>query len=91
MLQVGDELRAVWSALPIGQRRGLTVVAENSATLYAAGRSYGGSRGGAVQNAIRALEERGEIAVDTGTKTGYRLVDPLLSAWIVEGRTGTSP
>jgi len=86
MLQVGDELRAVWSALPIGQRRGLTVVAESSATLYAAGRSYGGSRGGAVQNAIHGLEERGEITVDPSTKTGYRLVDPLLAAWIVEGR-----
>jgi uncharacterized protein len=88
MRQVGDELRAIWGALPTGQRRALTVVAEDSAHLYAAARNHGGSRGGAVGSAIRALEERGEVAVDPDTRTGYRLIDPLLAAWIVEGRPG---
>jgi len=89
MRQVGDELRAIWSALPTGQRRALTVVAENSAPLYASGRSHGGSRGGAVRSAIRVLEERGEITPDRAARTGYRLTDPLLAAWIVDGRAGT--
>ncbi|HTW43521.1 MAG TPA: hypothetical protein VMD79_14540 [Solirubrobacteraceae bacterium] len=88
MRQVGDELRSVWSALPTSQRRSLTVVAENAASLYANGRSHGGSRGGAVRSAIRALEARGEITADAHTRTGYRLTDPLLGAWIVEGRQG---
>lgn len=86
MRQVGDELRAVWSALPTGQRRSLTAVAENSASLYSTGRSHGGSRGGAVRSAVRALEERGEITSAPSARTGYQLTDPLLAAWIVEGR-----
>ncbi|HYB22545.1 MAG TPA: hypothetical protein VED41_02025 [Solirubrobacteraceae bacterium] len=89
MREVGDELRAIWSALPVSQRRSLTVVAESSAPLYSAGRSHGGSRGGAVRNAIRALEERGEITADPSARTGYRLTDPLLAAWIAQGRAGT--
>lgn len=87
--QIGDELRSIWTGLPIGQRRGLTVIAENSASLYGSGRSHGGSRGGAVRSSIRALEDRGEITAEPTTRTGYRLTDPLLAAWIVEGRAGT--
>jgi uncharacterized protein len=87
--QVRDELRAIWSALPTSQRRVLTVVAENAASLYAAGRSHGGSRGGAVRGAMRALEDRGEIAVERSSHSGYRLTDPLLAAWIREGRAGS--
>jgi len=88
LAQAGDELRAIWSGLPTGQRRALAAVAENSAALYGAGRSHGGSRGGALRGAVRALQERGEIAADPSARTGYRLTDPLLAAWIVEGRTG---
>lgn len=89
MARVRDELQAVWTALPTGQRRALTVVAENAAALYAAGRGHGGSRGGAIRTAVRALEDRGEIVRDPNTRTGYRVVDPLLAAWIVAGRAGT--
>src|SRR5579875_1415918 len=89
MHQVRDELRAIWSALPTSQRRVLTAVAENADPLYATGRSHGGSRGGAVRGAIRMLEDRGEIAAERGARTGYRLTDPLLAAWIREGRAGT--
>jgi uncharacterized protein len=84
--QVRDELRTAWSALPTGQRRALTAVAENTTPLYASGRGHGGSRGGAVHTAIKALEDRGEIAKDPNTRTGYRLTDPLLGAWITDGR-----
>jgi uncharacterized protein len=83
---VHDELRAIWSALGTGQRRVLTTIAENSAALYAGGR--GGSRGGAIASAVRALEERGEITRDPTGRTGYRLVDPLLASWVAAGRPG---
>lgn len=86
--QVRDELRAVWTALPSGQRRIATSVAENTVALYAADRQHGGSRGGAVGTAVQALLDRGEIVSDPSTPTGYRLTDPLLAAWIVEGRAG---
>ena len=88
MTQVRDELRAVWSALPMSQRRALTVVAENHAALYAAGRAHGGSRGGGVRVAVQALLDRGEIERDPAAPTGHRVIDPLLGAWILNGRPG---
>lgn len=88
LAQVRDELRTVWTTLPTSQRRALTAVAENSAALYAAGRAHGGSRGGALRAAVQALLDRGEIEVDRAAPTGHRVVDPLLAAWIREGRPG---
>jgi hypothetical protein len=83
---VHDELRAIWGALSTGQRRVLTTIAENTAALYAGGR--GGSRGGAIATAVRALEDRGEITKDSHRLTGYRLIDPLLATWVAAGRPG---
>lgn len=89
MHDVRDELRAVWSGLPTSQRRALAAVAEGSQSLYAAGRRYGGSRGGAVQKAVETLLDRGEVAADPSTPSGLRVLDPLLAAWIAEGRSGS--
>lgn len=87
MLDVRDELRAVWSALPTSQRRTLAAVAEDREGIYASDRRQGGSRGGAVQKAAQALCDRGEIVEDPATTTGYRVIDPLLAAWVNEGRS----
>ncbi len=89
MHHIRDELRAAWSSLPTSQRRVLTAVAENREGLYAAGRRQGGSRGGAVLGAAEALRDRGDIVEDKGTASGWRLVDPLLAAWVNEGRPGS--
>lgn len=88
MAQVRDELRAVWLSLPTSQRRALTAISENQAALYAAGRAHGGARGGSIQTAVLALADRGEIAADGSVPTGHRTIDPLLAAWIREGRPG---
>jgi uncharacterized protein len=82
------ELRATWSSLPSSQRRVLAAVAEESESIYSASRRHGGSRGGTPRAAVEGLIERGEIVEDTITETGYRLVDPLLAAWVREGRSG---
>lgn len=88
LVQVGDELRAIWTALPTGQRRALSAIADNSSSLYAGDRRHGGSRGGAVRTAVAALADRGEITADAGVATGHRVIDPLLAAWIRDGRPG---
>jgi hypothetical protein len=88
MQDVRDELRAVWSGLPTSQRRVLTAVGEGREGIYAAGRRHGGSRGGAVVKAAEALLNRGEVVEDSSTTTGLRIVDPLLAAWVNEGRPG---
>lgn len=89
MREVGDELRTIWTSLRTSQRRALAAIAENRSPLYGTERSHGGSRGGAVSAAARALVERGEILRDPSTATGYRVVDPLLAAWIRDGRSGS--
>lgn len=88
MSDLRDELRAIWSGLSTGQRRVFVAVAEASSSLYASTRRYGGSRGGAVQQAVRVLLDRGEVIEDRGSATGYRVVDPLLGEWVVRGRPG---
>ena len=87
MVEVQDELRAIWTGLSAGQRRVLTAVAENREGIYAAGRRHGGSRGGSAKAAVDALADSGEIYRDPDTKTGYRVVDPLLGEWVAAGRT----
>jgi hypothetical protein len=89
MLQVHDELRALWSSLPTYQRRVLAAVADGNERIYAASRRHGGSRGAAPGRAIEALLDRGEFVADPATEPGYRLVDPLLAAWVKQGRPGT--
>lgn len=88
MREVRDELRAVWTGLPPAQRRVLTTVAEGREGIYAAGRRHGGSRGGAAVKATEGLVDRGEIARDQSTASGMRVIDPLLAAWVNEGRPG---
>lgn len=87
MSDVQDELRAIWSRMNVNQRRAATAIAENAAGLYASSRRQGGSRGGSVDRAVQALADLGEIMDDPGTPTGHRLVDPLLGAWILDGRS----
>ncbi len=39
-------------------------------------------------NATEALVDRGEITEDPSTASGMRVIDPLLAAWVNEGRPG---
>lgn len=82
-----DELRAIWTSLKPSQRRVLAAIAENTQRLYASDRRHGGSRGGAVRSAAKALEDRGEILRDEQAATGYRVTDPLLARWVRAGRS----
>lgn len=87
MTDIQDELRAIWGGIPGGQRRALVSIAENTGGLYATARRHGGSRGGATASAVAALADAGEVAEDPATATGYRVVDPLLAAWVLHGRS----
>ena len=82
--EVADELRAIWTKAPAGQKRVLAAVADDVGGLYAATTQerVGGSRGAALQHAARALVDTGDLVKDDRTHTGYRLVDPLLARWV---------
>lgn len=81
---VRDEITALWTALSSTQRRVLNTIIENRTGLYA--RSTGQSRGGGVKTAVASLVDLGEVIQAPDTITGYRAVDPLLAAWVREGR-----
>jgi hypothetical protein len=81
---LSDEFRTLWLSLPSGQRRVLAAVAAGEAPYGAA--SVGGSRGGAVHAALQALVGRGDVVSTPGARPRYRLVDPLLGAWVGEAR-----
>jgi hypothetical protein len=88
MHAVADEFRTTWKNLTLGQRRVLTTIGDDNGGLYATNRRYGGSRGGAISDAVTVLEERGDVVADPAHATGYRVVDPLFAAWLVAGRPG---
>lgn len=87
-VEVRDELREVWRSLPAGQRRVLVLVAENRLALYGrqAEQQLGVPRGGGLRKTVEALVDLGELAEAEGTRSGYRVVDPLLARWVREGR-----
>lgn len=81
-----DEHRAIWTSLPTGQRRVLVAVASDAETLNASTKNHGASRGGALRQAVDSLVARGELVVDPTQRTGHRVVDPMLAAWVNDGR-----
>ena len=84
LTELGDEFRTLWLSLPAGQRRVLSAVAAGERPYGAS--SVGGSRGGAVHAALQALVGRGDLLDQPGQTPRYRVVDPLLSAWVTQAR-----
>jgi len=85
LVELNDEFRALWSSLPPSQRRALTLVAEGRHRPFA--REAGLGRGGGTRAALDSLVARADIAADPASVTGYRVVDPMLAAWLRAGRT----
>jgi hypothetical protein len=89
-VEAAEELRATWAAANVGERRALLAISRGQPP-YARStqRQVGGSRGGGMEHAIRALFDAGELVEDRNATGGYRVVDPLLAYWIRAGRHGT--
>jgi hypothetical protein len=83
MTELSDEFRVLWTDLPSGQRRVLAAICDQARPY---GRGAAGSRGGAVRSALLRLVERGDLVMDAAAVSGYRVVDPLLAAWVREQR-----
>jgi uncharacterized protein len=79
-----EEAKTIWSRLRPAERQVLTAVAEDLAGLYA--KTSRSPRGGSGVRAAENLVAAGEIYLDDNTRTGYRVVDPLLAAWLRSGR-----
>jgi hypothetical protein len=83
MSELGEEFVVAWTGLSASERKLLVGLADEQSP-YA--RGGGTSRGGAVQHTLTRLAASGEIVRDHQMATGWRIVDPLLAAWLREGR-----
>ncbi len=87
LAELGPEFRTLWSLLPVTQRRVLTAVAAGERPYARPAnrpRTGGGTRAG-----LEALRGRGDLTEDAASRSGWRVVDPLLEAWVRAGRTDT--
>lgn len=78
------EIQVLWGSSTETERRVLKVIAHR--TLPLAGRQaverFGLPRGGSTAVAVDRLGREGHLVEDETTRTGWRVVDPFLAAWL---------
>jgi hypothetical protein len=81
---VQGELAIVWDRCSDLERRVLKTVAQRTVALGSreAATRFGLGKGGSTQLAVNRLVGDGTLVADETTRTGWRVVDPLLAAWL---------
>lgn len=80
--EADGELHGRWDALTVSQRRAIAALASGEAPFSrTAAREHGTSKG-ATGKALSALAETGDIAPDTGSATGWLIIDPFMQEWL---------
>jgi hypothetical protein len=84
--EVDGELRVVWDACSELERRVLKAIAHRTVGLTSreAAARFGLAKSGSIRQAVERLARAGTIIADETTRSGYRVVDPLLAAWLRE-------
>lgn len=87
------EVQAAWDSWNNSERRLTAVVSERTTPLQGrvARERYGVSKTGSNQSTIERLYRDGHVVLDESTKTGWRVVDPLLEMWLANGRSWPTP
>jgi hypothetical protein len=85
MTEEKDAFSAVWNGFSLNERRVVARVADNSEKLYTRSSTLAIPRS-SVSDTARVLVHNAVIVPDDVALSGYRLVDPLLAAWIRAGR-----
>ena len=80
------EIHVLWESATELERRVLKVVAQRTVALHgrAAEVRFGLAKSGSTRVALDRLLADGHVVVDPATRTGWRIVDPFLSAWLRE-------
>jgi hypothetical protein len=78
------EMQVLWQSATTLERRVLKVIAHRSVPLT--GREaeirFGLAKSGSTQVAVGRLHGDGHLTADPSTRTGWRIVDPFLAAWL---------
>lgn len=82
--EVEGEIEQLWESSSDLERRVLKVIAQRTVALTGAEAStrFGLRKSGSTAVAVDRLVRRGHIAVDPAQRSGWRIVDPLLGAWL---------
>lgn len=85
-LEVGNEIQVMWESCSSLERRALKVIAQRTVALGGqdAKLRYGLAKGGSAHAAVTRLCNEGHLVQDDSTRTGWRIVDPFLAAWLRE-------
>ena len=85
LTELNDEFRVLWSGLPTAQRRVITLVGDEKTSPFS--RAAPTDRGRGTRHALDTLLERADITTDPASVSRYRVVDPMLAAWLRAGRS----
>jgi hypothetical protein len=92
-LDATPEVQAAWDSWNNSDRRIMAVIATRTTPLQGrvAQDEFGISKTGGNQLTISRLEREGQLVSDDTTRTGWRVVDPLLEQWLANGRAWPGP
>jgi hypothetical protein len=87
-LDATPEVQAAWDSWSNSERRIMAVIATRTTPLQGrvAQDEFGISKTGGNRLTIAGLEREGQLVSDDTTRTGWRVVDPLLELWLANGR-----
>jgi uncharacterized protein len=82
--EAGGEVQVVWDSCTGLERRALKVIAHRTVALTGqqAAREFGLAKSGSTQIAVERLAGDGHLVHDASTRSGWRVVDPFLAAWL---------
>jgi hypothetical protein len=82
--EAASELEVLWSGATALERRVLKVVAARTVALsgHEAAERFGLAKSGSTRTALDRLVRDGHVVADAATRTGWRIVDPFLAAWL---------
>lgn len=85
--EADGETQVLWESCTDLERRVLKVIAQRTVALGSrdADNRFGLARGGSTNVAVARLFADGHLMADPSTRTGWRLVDPFVAAWLRDG------
>src|SRR5581483_10443257 len=85
-LEVHGEIQVLWESCTSLERKVLKAVAQETVSLSSreADVRFGITKGGSTRAAVQRLWADGQLTEDETTRSGWRIVDPFLAAWLRE-------
>jgi hypothetical protein len=84
--EAAAESQVLWEVSSGLERRTLKAIAHRTVALTSreAAERFGLAKSGSTQLAVQRLVAEGQLVVDETTRSGWRIVDPFLAAWLRE-------